>query len=92
MQADEKKVGAEFVLLILPSKAELNNFGDISQNWQDTIDFICRGVEHCVDLAPALLEIPPQERDSGYDGTHYGSIVNRRIGEAVHTELGRRGL
>jgi hypothetical protein len=92
MQADEKKVGAEFALLILPTEDEINNFPDFSKTWQDMVNFTCKGVRHCIDLAPVLLEIPQQNRDRGYDGGHYGPVVNRRIGEAVHTELVHQGL
>jgi hypothetical protein len=92
MQADETKIGAEFALLILPVKEELDEYSDYSEKWRAMVDFICVGLKHCIDLAPALLEIPRHDRDSGYDGTHYGPIMNRRIGEAVHTELVHQGL
>ena len=51
MQADEAKIGAEFALLILPTESELENFGDFAQTWQAMVDFICRGLKHCINLA-----------------------------------------
>ena len=94
MQADEARIGAEFALMILPTEYDLEHFGgDFSRMWQAMVDFICSGIRHCIDLAPALLEMPQHAREKwDHLGGHYGPTVNRRIGKIMHTEFVRRGL
>ena len=92
MQADEAKLGADFGLLILPAEFELKEVIDSFKKWQAMVDFTCSGLRHCMDLAPILLKIPQHDRDRGYDGGHYGPVVNRHIAEAVHAELTHNGL
>jgi hypothetical protein len=94
IQTNETKIGAKFALLILPQEEELDYFKseNFSRKWQAMVAFICKGLAHCIDLAPALRKVKEQDRDVGADGSHYGPIMNRRIGEAVHAELVHQGL
>jgi hypothetical protein len=73
MQAEEAKIGAKFSLLILPDDSELDWFKseNFSQEWRDMADFTCKGLLHCIDLAPTLLKVPENHESPKWNGRTY---------------------
>lgn len=82
--------GKQFVLVILPEHHQLRKVQRSTwsaQNWERVVAASCDGGIQCIDLTPALLRVPPEELDKGYDKTHYGPRANRIVAAAVEDGL-----
>jgi hypothetical protein len=82
--------GQRVVVVVLPVQRDLTNLErsePARERWRGILQrFRDAGVE-TLDLSPALLATPPEDRDAGYDGTHYGPRANLRIAEALAAGL-----
>lgn len=95
MDDDARHDGGKLVLVLLPLESELKQLGTDSGDrarWRANAAALCGKPLLCLDLADYLPTRPASEIDRGYDGTHYGPIANRRIGEFVARELPRKGV
>jgi hypothetical protein len=93
MQDEVHAAGKRFVLVILPEQHELRKIqrsARSAQNWQRVVATSCEGDRQCIDVTPALLRVPPEDLDRGYDKTHYGPNANRLVAAAI--EDGLKGL
>jgi hypothetical protein len=84
--------GHRVVVGVLPVQRDLTNLerSELArERWRGILErFRLAGVE-TLDLSPTLLAAPPEDRDDGYDGTHYGPRANLRIAEALAAGLPR---
>jgi hypothetical protein len=86
LQDETASRGRTFVLLLLPTLNDLSRFrddADHQERWAHLVQYVCGGLWRCVDLAPALRRVGPDEFDTSADGQHYGPRVNRVIAAAV---------
>jgi hypothetical protein len=87
--------GNDFMLVFLPTRTDLKS---IKENyfyrsiWQRMVSSICKGDFICLDLSDGLQKVPPEELDSGYDGTHYGPKTNELIAELIGQKLHQDGI
>jgi hypothetical protein len=95
MQEQAMRNRTQFALIILPSPNELfKYFWDphYLEARQAMTEFICADLRFCIDLALPLQMIPLPEIDLGYDGSHYGPRMHRRIAKAILAEFARHGF
>lgn len=93
MDDDQLQDGGKFVLVFLPLESELPRLAgdtDYRRRWRAAVDAMCGKKLACIDLARYLPELPASDIDRGYDGTHYGPVTNRLIGEFIARELVQR--
>jgi hypothetical protein len=80
-----RTAGRRVVVVVLPVERDLEVLDRLDKarvRWRAIVDSLqARGLE-VLDLAPALSVLPPEERDSGIDGTHYGPKMSRAIARA----------
>ncbi len=82
--------GARFLLVLLPSERDLGHLrrrGAYRAQWQAIGSAFAAAGVPSVDLAPALLAVPPGQIDRGHDGTHFGASANRVIAAAIGRAL-----
>ncbi|MBI3767141.1 MAG: hypothetical protein HY271_01465 [Deltaproteobacteria bacterium] len=81
MQGEVHATGKRFVLVILPEHHGLRKIqgsARSAQNWQRLVATVCEGDRQCIDVTPALLRVPPEALDRGYDKTHYCPVPEIR--------------
>lgn len=89
-------LGAEFVLIVLPTHADIASYRDsrsFRESWDAMRASLCEPAGACVDMMPPLSALPAGNLDYGYDGTHYGSKANRSIATTLAESIplaGRR--
>jgi hypothetical protein len=92
MREETRARGKQFVLVLLPEHSELRHIrrsARSAENWRRVVATVCAGGVPCIDVAPALLSVPVEEVDRGYDKTHYGPRMNRTVAAAVADGLRR---
>ena len=90
MQREALADGASFALVLLPMEYHWWDGRGGKTNlepWHKMASFVCVAQMACVDLLPALVELPRTEIDRAFDGWHFGPKVNRRIAASVHDVL-----
>jgi hypothetical protein len=88
LAADAAARDERFVLAILPTAHELLTNGPAEwSRWQHMTSAVCGADLPCMDLSVGLREIPTAQIDFGYDGTHFGPFVNRRIADLLRAYL-----
>lgn len=95
MDEDVREDGGKFVLVLLPIESELKRLAAENayrRQWHGIVSSICGKPLVCVDLAGYLPGLPSADIDRGYDGSHYGPITNRLIGDFIARELTRQGI
>ena len=91
--ADVTAAGKRFVLAVLPTEHELTTGrGAYWDEWKRMVGAVCGETISCIDLSDGLREMPRAEIDQGYDATHYGPAVNRRIARLLRDYLLAEGL
>ena len=88
MNQDAKETGHTFHLIVLPTPGDLAYFRSSEHDeqwssWLDVVANVCIGDYPCLDLGEEFKKLPPGAIDIGYDGSHFGPAMNRRIAEAV---------
>jgi hypothetical protein len=82
--------GKQFVLVVLPEDHQLRKVQRSTwsaRNWERVVAASCAGGIQCIDVTPALLRVPPEKLDQGYDKTHFGPRANRIVAAAVEDGL-----
>ncbi len=95
MDDDVRRDGGKFILVFLPLESELKRLGsdtDYRTRWRAMVDSMCGPAMSCIDLADDLAKLPANQIDRGYDGTHYGPVANRRIGQFIARAIMQRNL
>jgi lysophospholipase L1-like esterase len=78
--------GKRFFLVVLPTVGDLRRmarYPGFSRKWRRMTSFLCDETLACLDLTAEFQNVPPSEFDHGYDRTHYGPKINRRIADAI---------
>jgi len=86
MRDETRAHGRRFILAFLPEPHEVPHLRRDASHWRRIVETLCAGIT-CIDLAPALTEMAPEQIDRGYDRTHYGPAVNRALASAVKRHL-----
>ena len=95
MDDNARQDGGKFVLVFLPIESELERLGSDSDDrskWRAMVDSMCGKPLACIDLASYLPGLPASQIDRGYDGSHYGPVTNRLIGEFIAHRLMQREI
>ena len=82
--------GGKFILVILPIWQDLDKLAQnttFRNKWYTLISSICGTGLDCIDLSGDMLDIPKNQLDNGYDGTHFGPKTNRHIARFIKTHL-----
>jgi hypothetical protein len=90
MDADVRRSGARFVVVLLPSERDLERLrgsAGYRREWRALVEWLGEQQMDCIDLSGPLLDRPTEELDTGYDGTHFGPKVNARIAGVVGQAL-----
>jgi hypothetical protein len=90
MNADAQQDGGKFVLVVVPLESEIKRYRSNAvyrRRWTAMMASLCAKGIACIDLAPDLAAAPASQIDRGYDGTHYGPLTNRLIGQFVARQL-----
>ena len=89
-RSDAESRGNTFILVLLPTERELKNRRlkeSHWREWQGMAENLCEPGVLCIDLADALREIPTDEIDTGYDGSHFGPNSSRFIAGLIYRAL-----
>jgi hypothetical protein len=94
MRSEVESRGNKFILVLIPTENKLKRpeTGSHWQNWESMAENLCEPDIFCIDLAAAMLKIPVDEIDTGYDGTHFGPNSSRLIAELINSDLIAHGL
>jgi len=88
MNRDVRQGGKRFFLILVPTTEDLENFrGPLREMhlsvWSDFVNSVCSDEIRCLDLGSEFKDLSPDVVDSGYDGTHFGPLMNLNIAKAV---------
>jgi len=87
--------GGKFILTFLPARKDIDklvNKKSFRDDWNKFVTFICESGLNCIDLSEDLVNIPENQLDTGYDGTHFGPKTNRHIADYIKRHLDRSNL
>jgi hypothetical protein len=85
-----KQDGKKFILVFLPVERDvklLKRNTTYHNNWKNMVLSTCTHDLICIDLADDLRQLPENQFDAGYDGSHYGPKINKLIGEWIGKQL-----
>jgi hypothetical protein len=91
MHSDVESHGERFVLVLLPVRGRTATQPHW-RAWEQMVANLCESGVWCIDLAEQLLEIPGENIDTGYDGTHFGPNASRVIAELIQDGLASGGM
>ncbi|MDP2652618.1 MAG: hypothetical protein Q8Q08_01145 [Candidatus Omnitrophota bacterium] len=95
MGRDAEQRGKKFVLVLLPSKQDVDAYRSdrlVRRQYDALAASLKRQGIFCIDLMPDLSRVSPSQFDTGYDGGHYGPVVNKVISEMVWRRLRDAGV
>jgi len=95
MKIDIEINGGDFYLLILPEYEDVRELksNDAYINiWNKMTSFLCSDGLKCLDLKGVFQNLPMKEIDRGYDQSHYGPIIHRKIAQQTKEFLAREKL
>ena len=90
MKMDAMNNGKTFLLVFIPTLVDIKKYRSnptFRRQWTALISYTCPDLNNCIDLMSPLIELPPDEIDSGYDGTHYGPKTNEAVAEILWKAL-----
>ena len=95
IKRDINRDGAKFTLFILPTQSDLEKLRQSEKyrdDWDKMAETFCGSTANCIDLSRDLLNMEKNQRDNGYDGTHFGPETNRQITKYIRNHLERMNL
>ncbi|MDQ7823637.1 MAG: hypothetical protein RDV48_12630 [Candidatus Eremiobacteraeota bacterium] len=91
MAREAGEQGAEFFLFVLPTRDNVKRY-KTDTAFKAQWDRMAASLEKCpfpaVDLMKPFAGLEESQFDTGYDGTHYGPGINRRIASWVMERVG----
>lgn len=95
MNDDVVKAGRTFVLVFLPIELDFARMKDnlvYREQWRTLVHAACPRGAICLDLLDDFTKSGSNDRDRGFDGTHYGPKTNKFIAEVIARRLNRLGI
>lgn len=86
MAKEVQAKGAEFSLIILPTKDDISQYqisDSYKKTWDEMASFICSGEIVCYDLMEDFSVLNIEKLDTGYDGSHNGPQTNALIADFI---------
>lgn len=89
MAEEVRAEGAEFSLVILPVRFEINEYKTnpaYREDWDEMSSYICSGGYECFDLMPDFLKVPFESLDASPD-FHNGPVTNGYVADFILNRL-----
>lgn len=87
--------GGKFILTFLPTWQDIDKLANkesYRDDWNTFVTSICESGLNCIDLSTDLVNLPENQLDNGYDGTHFGPKTNRHLADYIKKHLERLNL